>query len=81
MKILMTIVLQLSEVLHSIGLTENLSDKKKRKKRKEKKKKETIGEGKNRKEEQKKQLAAYLAPMSKFEGQVKLIEKETEESN
>jgi len=32
MKILMTIVLdQLSEVLHSIGLTENLSDKKKKK--------------------------------------------------
>ena len=50
-------------------------------KKRKKKKKETIGEGKNRKEEQKKQLAAYLAPMSKFEGQVKLIEKETEESN
>lgn len=68
----MTIVLQLSEVLHSIGLTEKMSDKKR---------KERLLEREKQKRRVKKQLAAYLAPMSKFEEQVKLIEKETEESN
>ena len=42
----MTIVLQLSEVLHSIGLTENLSDKKKKKKKKRKEKKRDYWRGK-----------------------------------